>query len=143
MDSWSVKDGGEDTEERVKMPHSEMCKESEITSVEEGYDVDGRHAPQSDETAGNLKLSKDEVSACLTALKKKGLDRRTDHQAETQPRSARRIEGESVRETRVPSTCWATGQSQERLSWRLVAISTCKSHLLRSFPLHYQVNRMI
>ena len=31
------------------------------------------------------------------------------------------------RELRVPSTCWATGQNQEKLSWRLVAISTCKS----------------
>ena len=43
------------------------------------------------------------------------------------------------RDPRVPSTCWSTGQSQEKLSWRLVAISTCKSPLLRSFPLDYQV----
>ena len=32
-DSQSVKDGEEDTEERVKMPHSVMCEESEGTSV--------------------------------------------------------------------------------------------------------------
>ena len=95
----------EDSDERVKTPHTEMCEESEVTSVEEGHDVDGRHAPQSDETAaGNLKQLKDEMSAYLTAFEKKGLDRRTDQQAETQTRSARpppwrdklRIEGESV-----------------------------------------------
>ena len=46
--------GGEDTEMR------ESC---EVTSVEEGHDVDGRHAPQSAETAGILKQLKDETSA--------------------------------------------------------------------------------
>ena len=38
---------------------------------------------------GILKQAKDEVTAYLTALEKKGLDRRTDHKTETQLRSAR------------------------------------------------------
>ena len=32
-DSRSVKDGEEDTEERVKVPQNEICEESEVTSV--------------------------------------------------------------------------------------------------------------
>ena len=103
-----VQGGGEDTGERVITSHTEMCEKSEVISVEEGHDVDGRHAPQSDDIAGILKQSKDEMSADLTAFKKKGLDRKTNRQglmkAETQPRSARpppwrdklRIEGESL-----------------------------------------------
>ena len=35
-----VFDGGEDTEERVKMPHSEMREKSEVASVEEGHDIE-------------------------------------------------------------------------------------------------------
>ena len=82
-----------------------MCEKSE--NRKEGYDVDGRHA-QNDETAGGPKQWKDEMSACLTALEKKELDRKTNlhglMKAETQPRSARpppwrdklRIKGESV-----------------------------------------------
>ena len=54
------------------MPHTEMCEKSDVTSVEEGRDVDGRHAPQNDETAGILKQWKDETSADSTALEKKG-----------------------------------------------------------------------
>ena len=88
-----VFDEGEDTEERVMTLHTEMREKSEVTSVEEGHHVDGRHAPQSDETADILKQSKDEMSAGLTALKKKGLGRKTIHEglmkAETQPRTAR------------------------------------------------------
>ena len=44
--------------------------------------------PQNDETVGILKQLNGETSADLTALEKKGLDQKTDHQAETQPRSA-------------------------------------------------------
>ena len=79
----------EDTDERVKTMHTEMCEKSVVTSVEEGYDVERVIVPQNDETAGILKQLNGETSADLTALEKKGLDRRTDHQAETQPRSAR------------------------------------------------------
>jgi len=35
-----VIDGGEDTDERVKMPHSEMCEKSEVASVEEGHEFE-------------------------------------------------------------------------------------------------------
>jgi len=75
-----VQDGEEDTEERVMTSHTEMCEDCEVTSVEDGHDVDGRHAPQSDETAGILKQSKDEVGVDLMAFKKKELDRKTNHQ---------------------------------------------------------------
>jgi len=88
-DSRPVQGGGKDTEERVMMPHTEKCEKNEVTSVEEGHDVERVIVPQNDETAGMLKQSTDEMSAYLTAPEKKGLDRRTDHQAETQPRSAR------------------------------------------------------
>ena len=47
--------------------------------MEDGHDVDGRNALQSDETAGILKQLKDEMSADLTAFKKKALDRNTNH----------------------------------------------------------------
>ena len=73
-DSRPVQDGVEDTDERVKTLHTEMCEKSE--KREEGYDVDGRHAPQNDETAAILKQKKNETSADLTALEKKGLDRK-------------------------------------------------------------------
>ena len=85
----SVKDGAEDTDERVMTSHTEGC---EVTSVEEGHDVE-RATAQNDEIVGSLKQLKGETSADLTALEKKGLDRKTNHQhlmkAETQPRSAR------------------------------------------------------
>ena len=75
-----VQGGEEDTDQRVMTLHTEMCEKSEVTSVEEGHDVDGRHAPQSDETAGILKQLKFEMSADMTAFKMKGLDRKTNHQ---------------------------------------------------------------
>ena len=53
-------DQGEDTAERVMTLHTEMCEKSEVTSAEEGHHVNGRHAPQSDETADILTQSKDE-----------------------------------------------------------------------------------
>ena len=98
-----VFDEGEDTEERVTTLHTEMCEKSEVTSAEEGHDVDGRHAPQSDETADILKQSKDEMSADLTALKKKRLDRKTNHEGfmrHSQGRQGRHL-GETSRETEV------------------------------------------
>ena len=73
-DSRPVQGGGEDTDERVKTLRTEMCEKSE--KREEGYDVDGRHAPQNDETAAILKQRKNETSADLTALEKKGFDRK-------------------------------------------------------------------
>ena len=49
----SVKDGAEDTDERVMTSHSETCEQSgegcKVTSVEEGHDVE-RMTAQSDET---------------------------------------------------------------------------------------------
>ena len=75
-----VQGGEEDTNERVMTSHTEMCEDCEVTSVEEGHDVDGRHAPQSDETAGIPRPLKDEMTAVLTAFLKKGLDRKTNHQ---------------------------------------------------------------
>ena len=54
--------------------HTEWCEKSEITSVEEGHDVDGRHGPPSDETAGIAKQLKDEMSD-LTAFKMKWIGR--------------------------------------------------------------------
>ena len=49
----------------------------------------GRCAPQNGEIVGSLKQLKGETSADLSALEKKGLDRKTNHQdlvkAETQP----------------------------------------------------------
>ena len=90
-DSRPVQGGEKDTEEGVMMPHTEMCEKSE--NREEGYDVERVVVPQNDETAGILKQSKDEMSAYLTALEKKRLDRKTNPhglmKAETQPRSAR------------------------------------------------------
>ena len=84
-DSRPVQGGGENTDE-----HTEMCEKSE--KREEGCDVDGHHAPQSDETAGILEQWKDETSADSTALEKKGLEK-TDRQglmkAETLPRATR------------------------------------------------------
>ena len=70
----------EDTDERVKTPHTEMCEKSEFTSVEDGHDVERVIVPQSDGTAGILKQLKDETSADLTALEKKGLDCKTNDQ---------------------------------------------------------------
>ena len=67
----SVKDGSEDTDERVLTSHTEGC---EVTSVEEGRDVE-RATAQNGETVGSLKQLKGETSADLTALEKKGLDR--------------------------------------------------------------------
>ena len=57
-----------------------MCEKSEVTSVEEGHAVERVTVPQSDETAGILKQLKDETSADLTALEKKGMDRKTNHE---------------------------------------------------------------
>ena len=80
-----------------EMTPTSMSLRCTPTSVEGGHDVDGRHAPQSDQIAGNLK-----------AFKKKGLDRKTNHQdltkAETKKLAQRpplwrnklRLEGESV-----------------------------------------------
>ena len=89
-DSRPVQGGGENTDERVKALHTEMCEKSE--KLEEGYDVDGRHAPQSDATACILKQWKDETSADSSALEKKGLEK-TNRQglmkAETLPRATR------------------------------------------------------
>ena len=99
----SVKDGAEDTNERVMTSHSEMCDQSgegcKVTSVEEGHDVEFEtYAKESQEAKINgvtqaiallvkgmmivviLKQVKDEMSADLTAFKKKGLDRKTNHQ---------------------------------------------------------------
>ena len=76
--------------------------------MEEGYDVERVIVTQNGEIVGSLKQLKGETSADLTALEKKGLDRKTNHEgrmkAETQPRSARpppwrdklRIDCESV-----------------------------------------------
>ena len=72
----------EDTEQRVMTLHTEMCEKSEVTSVEEGHDVE-RMTAQSDVTAGILKQLNGEMSAGLTAFKKKGLDRKTNHRGLT------------------------------------------------------------
>ena len=40
----------EDTDERVKTPRTEMCEKSEVTSVEEGHDVERVIVAQSEET---------------------------------------------------------------------------------------------
>ena len=78
----------EDTDDTTS--HTGKCeKKGEVTSVEEGHDVERVIVPKSDETADILKQSNGETSADLTALEKKGLDWRTDHQAETQPNSAK------------------------------------------------------
>ena len=50
--------------------HTEGC---EVSSVEEGHDV-------KDGTVGSLKQLKGEARADFTALEKKGLDRKTNHQ---------------------------------------------------------------
>ena len=102
--SRSVKDGAEDSKERVMTSHTEMCEQSgeccKVTSVEEGHDVEfENYAKESQEakingltklllsllvkglmTVVTLKQLKDEMSADLTAFKKKGLDRKTYHQ---------------------------------------------------------------
>ena len=49
-----VFDEGEDTDERVKTPHTEMCEKSKVT---EGHDVERVIVPQSDETADILQLA--------------------------------------------------------------------------------------
>ena len=38
-DSRPMQGGGEDTDERVMMPHTEMCEDSKVTSVEEVTDM--------------------------------------------------------------------------------------------------------
>ena len=48
----------ENTEELVMTFHTEMCEKSEVTSVEEGHDVERVIVTQSDETAGILKQVK-------------------------------------------------------------------------------------
>ena len=97
-ESRSVKDGAEDTNEGVMTSHSEMCEGCKVTSVEEGDDVEfENYAKGSQEAKINvltkasallvkgmmivviLKQLKDEMSADLTADKKKGLDRKTTH----------------------------------------------------------------
>ena len=74
-----VQGGAEDTDERVMTSHTEMCEDFEVTSVEEGHDVE-RVTAQNGEIVGSLKQLKGETSADLTALEKKGLDRKTNHQ---------------------------------------------------------------
>jgi len=75
-----VQGRAEDTDERVKTLHTEMREKSEVTSEEEGHDVERVIVPQSDEIVGILRQLKDETSADVTALEKKGLDRKTNHQ---------------------------------------------------------------
>ena len=82
----SVKDGAEDTDERVMTSHTEGC---DATSVEEGHDVE-RVTAQIDETVGSLKQLKGETSADLTALEK-GLDRKTNHQGLTKDRDTAKV----------------------------------------------------
>ena len=69
--------------------HDEASRVEQKTVSSDG----GRCAPQIDEIVGILKWSKDKTSTDLTALEKKGLDRKTNHQdpmkAETQPKPAR------------------------------------------------------
>jgi len=69
-----------------------MRGKSEVTSMEEGYDVERVIVPQNDEIADILKQLKDETSADLTALEKKGLGQ-TKHEclmkAEILPRLMR------------------------------------------------------
>ena len=74
-----VQGGAEDTDERVMTSHTEMCEDCEVTSVEEGHDVE-RVTAQNGEIVGSLKQLKGETSADLTAFEKKGLDRKTNHQ---------------------------------------------------------------
>ena len=71
-----VQGGTEDTDERVTTSHSEMCDGCEVTSVEEGHDVERVTARS--EIVDILKQLKDETSADLTALEKKELDLRVD-----------------------------------------------------------------
>ena len=66
-----VQGRAEDTDKRVKTLHTEMCEKSDVTSVEEGYDVERVIVPQNDETAGILKQLNGETSADLTALEKR------------------------------------------------------------------------
>ena len=84
----SVKDGAKDTDECAMTSHTEMCEDCEVTSVEEGHDVE-RVTAQSDETACILNQLKDETSAGLTALEKKGLDRKISHQDLTKAETGR------------------------------------------------------
>ena len=72
-------DGTEGTDERVVTSHTKMREGCEVTSVEEGHDVE-RVTARSDEIVAILKQLKDEMSADLTALEKKGLDWKTHHQ---------------------------------------------------------------
>jgi len=85
-----VQGRAEDPDERVMTSHTETCEGCEVTSVKEGHDVERVIVAKSDETANILKQLKNETSADLTALEKKGLDRKTSHQelvkAEMQPR---------------------------------------------------------
>ena len=78
----------EKTPRSVSRSRTARCAKR-VKSLPWTKDVERVIVPQSDETAGIPKQLKDETSADLTALEKKGLDRRTDHQVETQPRSAR------------------------------------------------------
>ena len=97
-----VKDGAEDTDERVMTSHTEMREDCEVTSVEEGHDVELGTA-RNDEITEDVEEKrvpecamehsvdvpvpqivetrrlKDETSADLTALEKKKLDRKTNH----------------------------------------------------------------
>ena len=106
----SVKDGAEDTNERVVTPHTEMCEDCEVTSVEEGHDVERviarndeimedveeKRAPECamEQSVGvpvpqivETERLKDETSADLTAFEKKGLDRKTNHHDPTNAKS--------------------------------------------------------
>ena len=62
--------GGDNTNERVMMPHTEMCEDIKVTSVEEGCDVERVIMPQNDETTSIFKQWKDETTADSTALEK-------------------------------------------------------------------------
>ena len=85
---WSVKDGAKDTDECAMTSHTEMCEDCEVTSVEAGHDVE-RVTAQCDETEGILNQLKDKTSAGLTALEKKGLDRKISHQDLTEAETGR------------------------------------------------------
>ena len=94
-----VLDRAEDTDECAMTSHTASC---EVTSVETQSQVEHTRAATAEQELENaltqtlvttLKKESVETSADLTALEKKGLDRKTNHQglmkAETQPRPAK------------------------------------------------------
>ena len=100
----------------------------------------GRYAPQIGKTVGILKMVEGRNEHVLSALEKKGLDRKTNHQdlmkAEMQPRPARpspwreKLQSTGMHERSCATVEMSFESAQQRLN--VVACNLCKGTRLQA-----------